>query len=189
MLATAKQTPSAVDACGKGDDQKRGWRGSHLGITTDGIFENAEDVRLRKVLRRDPEVQQVMKRLWDVAYKYRDRMHIAAYMDFHLSVFFYIVEQEDGVAPIDEDIDRHDAWESAIEDYQHDTEKTLNLYGTRALHFDSFADALFELIDLYTPTLQLEQCSSVTTRTFTKRTIQTPSPLFLRDLLRQCVRR
>ena len=33
----------------------------------------------------------------------------------------------------------------------------LKVYGNRALHFEAFSDAVFELIDLYTPTTKLDQ--------------------------------
>ena len=54
-------------------------------------------------------------------------------------------------------MDKFDAWDAALEDFLSDTEASLKLYGTRALHFEAFADAVFELIDLYTPTTKLDQ--------------------------------
>ena len=47
--------------------------------------------------------------------------------------------KEDGEPPTQ--VDKFDAWESALSDFIEDTEASMKLYGNRALHFDAFADA------------------------------------------------
>lgn len=116
-----------------------GWRGSTTGQVIEGIFETPEDVRARRALRRAPEVQAQVKRLWDVAHKWQGRMAGSTYFDFHLSIFHYIIEKEEGTLP--EVVDGFDAWEAALDDFVCDTEASFKLYGNRALHFDAFADA------------------------------------------------
>lgn len=54
-------------------------------------------------------------------------------------------------------IDLYVAWENAMTDWMEDTEEMLKLYGARTLHFDSFRDSVFELIDLYTTTTDPKQ--------------------------------
>jgi hypothetical protein len=135
--------------------QKKGWRGSKQFDVIEGVFETADAIRERRALRRLPDVQAAVRKLWDVAHKWQNRIECAAYFDFHLSIFNYIIEQEEGCVP--EAVDNFDAWDSALEDFTSDTTDSLKVYKVRSLHFDAFADAVFELIDLYTPTTKAEQ--------------------------------
>ena len=52
---------------------------------------------------------------------------------------------------------QYEAWENALCDWMEDSEAMLKTYGSRTLHFDSFRDSVFELIDLYTPTTDEKQ--------------------------------
>lgn len=71
---------------------RTGWRGSVGDNVVEGLFETPDDIRKRRTLRRAPEVQAQVRRLWDVAHKWQERMAGAAYFDFHLSIFHYIIE-------------------------------------------------------------------------------------------------
>ena len=75
------------------DGVRLGWRGSiKEGEVIDGLFESPDEIKKRRQLRRAPEVVAQVKRLWEVAHKWQFRMEIASYFDFHLSVFYYIIE-------------------------------------------------------------------------------------------------
>lgn len=88
-----------------------GWRGSRLGNLIDGVYESPEDLQARKRIRLLPEVAQQVQVLWDCADKRVERMSMPGYLDFHLSVFYYISARE-GVAK--EDVDLMEAWEVSL---------------------------------------------------------------------------
>ena len=96
------ETPSGPDPA------KDGWRGSVLGTIVDGVYESHADVQARKRIRLLPEVAQQVERLWDCADKRVERMGLKGYLDFHLSVFYYISARE-GVATAQ--VDLMEAWE------------------------------------------------------------------------------
>ena len=93
--------PEAAAASAAEEDTRthKGWRGSETKEMIEGVFENPDDIRARRALRRMAEVQTQVKRLWDVAYKWQNRMENGSYFDFHLSIFHYIIEKEEGETP------------------------------------------------------------------------------------------
>ena len=52
-----------------------------------------------------------------------------------------------------EAVDLTDAWDSCVADWRSDTDEALRIAGQRSLHLDLLCDSIFELIDVYTPTL------------------------------------
>ena len=149
-------------------DSQHGWQGSFHKDVRDGIFEKPEDLRARKNIRLQPDVQQQINKMWTAATLYLGRMTMASYVDFHLSIYHFIISQEEGGLP--ETIDFLDAWDAAMEDWITDTEEMLKQYGARTLHITSFSNSVFELIDLCTLPVhlpRLDHCESRITLCFT----------------------
>lgn len=111
--------------------------------SSEGGFETIEWKLRRKKLRQNKKVQEQVKILWDTAETKTFRLFRNEYLDYHLSVCHFLME-ESGEA-----FDESDAWESAHEDWRNDSQ------GTGSLHFDFFLDSVFELVDLWTQNVQL----------------------------------
>lgn len=133
---------------------KQGWRGTHYDCHREGIFEDHGSLTRRRMLRLLPEVTTLVEEMWRACNPQMGRVSLASYADYHLSCFIYIQEKE---TPGDSSIDLIDAWESAIDDWISDTQGSLDHVQKRVLHFQLFRDSIFELVDLYTPTLDGER--------------------------------
>ena len=151
--------PSLVDS----KAESKGWQGSTYSLPlVDGIHEHRAALDKRRKLRLLPEINNLVGQLWSIAVKRGVRMHLRDYMDFHLSCYFFVTAVEENCDVDDlrydsEAIDVFDCWENAILDWRADTEEALELYGNRSLHYDSFRDSVFELIDMYTTTTDEKQ--------------------------------
>ena len=138
----------------------KGWTGSQrFGEYSEGLYESPDCIKCRKGLRTHPEVAQIVEDLWHSCFLYRYRLHLDGYMDFHLSCFHYITAKDEEV-PQEEAtyyVDLFEAWDAAVVDWLDDTEGAFQTLGVRSLHFDLFRDSIFELIDMYTTTLEQKQ--------------------------------
>lgn len=101
-------------------------------------YEDIAMKKRRKEIRRDKQLQAVVKRLWNVAETKNFRISRFEYLDYHLSVTRVLLEQEE------EEFDESDVWESGMSDWKDDAK------GQDLLHYDVFFDSVFELADLYT---------------------------------------
>lgn len=105
------------------------------------------------MLRLLPQVTALVEEAWQACQPELGRISLSSYLDYHLSCYHYIQSMEDSQAPID----LIDAFESGIADWISDTEEALKTEKKRVLYFQLFRDSLFELIDLYTPTVDGEK--------------------------------
>lgn len=149
----SKAPPSLSD----GPVGTKGWQGSDYDLLVDGVHESREAVRKRRQLRLLPEINNLVAQLWSIGVKRGVRMTLKEYMDYHLSCYFFVtsIEEDCDVADLSFDspcINLYDAWENALLDWRADTEEMQKMYGSRTLHFDSFRDSVFELVDMYTTT-------------------------------------
>ena len=140
----------------------KGWQGSNYDHLVDGIHESRRAVNKRRRLRLLPEINHLVAQLWSIAVKRGVHPPLKDYMDYHRSCYFFVtsIEENCDVGDLDEDspcIDLYDAWENGLLDWRSDTEAMLKTYGSRSLHFDSFRDSVFELIDMYTTTTDEKQ--------------------------------
>ena len=128
------------------------------------VYETAEERRLRLKLRLSQPLHECFEQLWHAAEIQFTRMHMGAYLDYHLSLQRVIL-QYDGRTDA---FDALDAFESAMQDWERDTDS-----GTlRALHQDAFYDGLFELCDLYTASLEEAEYLRVARRLVKGCTVQ-----------------
>ena len=138
-----------------------GWCGTSYELPlVDGVHEHRAAIAKRRRLRLLPEINSLISALWGVAVKRGVRMDLKAYMDYHLSCYYFVTAMDgnEEVSTLDKaSISLCDAWENAICDWVEDTELMKKQYGNRSLHYDSFRDSVFELIDLYTPTTDEKQ--------------------------------
>ena len=153
---------AASDAAVSTPDKKvpqLGWQGSRYKNIVDGVHEHREAIAKRKRLRLLPEINRIISQLWTIGTRRGARMDLRAYMDFHRSCFFFVsaIEEQMTVDDVEPLVEPFEAWENGVCDWKQDTETMLELYGSRTLHFDSFRDSVFELIDLYTPTTDEKQ--------------------------------
>ena len=138
----------------------KGWQGSQYHNIVDGVHEHRNAIKKRKQLRTLPEINNLVAQLWGLSVKRLGmRMTLRDYMDYHLSCFYFVTAMEEGkpIEQVGDSIDLFFAWENAVCDWLSDTDECLKKYGNRSLHFDSFRDSVFELIDLYTPTTDSAQ--------------------------------
>lgn len=137
-----------------------GWRGSHRDFAiVDGVHEHREALAERRRLRLLPEIQECVSKLWAIGVKgHAQRMNLQSYMNYHLSVYYFVAALEQGLAvcALDEEIDLYEAWDTAISDWRSDTHAVAHLK-SQTLHFDAFRDSVFELIDMYTTTTKPKQ--------------------------------
>ena len=136
-----------------------GWRGSFREEHIEGVHEHRDAWKARRRLRLLPEVQVLVETLWAVAAPKGEtpRMALKSYMDYHLSCYHFITSIDEDSAADDEGVDLFDAWETAVRDWRADTAEMIRTYHAPTLHFDSFRDSVFQLIDLYTDTLDTRQ--------------------------------
>ena len=149
LVNTADAPPSLAD----GPVGGKGWQGSDYDNLVDGMHESREAVNKRRKLRLLPEINHLVAQLWSIAVKRGVRMTLKDYMDYHRSCYFFVtsIEENCDVGDLDDDspcIDLYDAWENGLLDWRSDTDDMVKMYGSRSLHFDSFRDSVFELIDL-----------------------------------------
>ena len=163
--ATAEGPEDVVDAAAPAPKlhplASVGWCGTSYELPlVDGVHEHRAAIAKRRRLRLLPEINSLISALWGVAVKRGVRMDLKAYMDYHLSCYYFVtaMDANEEVSTLDKaSISLCDAWENAICDWVEDTELMKKQYGNRSLHYDSFRDSVFELIDLYTPTTDEKQ--------------------------------
>ena len=136
-----------------------GWQGSRYGNLVEGVHEHREAIAKRRRLKLLPEINKLVGQLWALGVRRGARMDLRGYMDYHLSCFHFVTSMEEQVdlREVHTLVDLYEAWEHALCDWTQDTADVLARYGTRTLHYDSFRDSVFELIDLYTPTTDEKQ--------------------------------
>ena len=138
-----------------------GWQGSVYQMPlVDGVHEHRAAIAKRRRLRLLPEINAMISALWAVGVKRGVRMDLKAYMDYHLSCYYFVTAMDEQVTVDklqDDHVSLYEAWENALCDWKEDTQDMLKKYNNRSLHFDSFRDSVFELIDLYTPTTDEKQ--------------------------------
>lgn len=146
---SAPATPDTEKAA-TADKPHLGWQGSHYKNIVEGVHEHREAIAKRKRLRLNPDINKLVSQLWTLGVRRGVRMDLRSYMDFHLSCFHFVtaIEEKTSVDETDMCINTYEAWENAVMDWRQDTADILATYGTRTLHFDSFRDSVFELIDL-----------------------------------------
>lgn len=84
----------------------------------------------RRRLRLLPEIQELVGKLWAVGVKgHAQRMNLQAYMNYHLSVYYFVSAIEAGleVCALDEEIDLFEAWDTAISDWRSDVTAVAHL--------------------------------------------------------------
>lgn len=131
------------------------WTSGETLIVEEGVFEDRNSVNARRTLRLLPEVTKLVESAWEACGPVMGRITLPLYMDYHLSCYRYIQEKE-GMARNGK-VDLMDAWECAVSDWLTDSEDSVKQVNKRVLHFELFRDSIFQLIDLYTPTLEERQ--------------------------------
>ena len=132
--------------------QGYGWGGStYVGEFVDGVHEDEESKLKRAKLRKLPEIEGVTEGFWEACLPEMGRVQFRKYLDYHLCCYHYIAAKEG------DQVDLVEAFDNAITDWLEDTSATLQNIGKRELAFDGFKDSIYELVDLYTPTLDEKQ--------------------------------
>ena len=119
------------------------------------FFEGGEARAKRRRMRQAPQIRAQVQRLWEVALSSSSssiaaifRLSREEYANYHLSVCRFLLEQAVDASHL-EAFDSAAAWEAAQEDWTNDA------CGQPTLHFDAFLLSVFELADLWTPTIQV----------------------------------
>lgn len=99
----------------------------------------------RARLRWSPKIRRHALRLWRVATLRHGRMDKFEYLDFHLSVYRWLLEQQ-----VDEQFDEEDALAAGLEDWGMD-----NPDGSVGLTCDGFVVSLFQLADAWVDSAEL----------------------------------
>lgn len=110
-----------------------------------GEFETPALKAKRRWLRFKPQIREQIARLWEIVEKENNRMLAAEYLDYHLSAYHVIKEEYEGMDAFDES----EEWEAALTDLRDD------LKGATTLTFELFFESVFELADLWTNSVRV----------------------------------
>ena len=105
--------------------------------------------KLRRGIRWDKEVRSQVQKLWDIAETQTFRMDCTSYMDYHLSVFHWLMAQEEEEGVGGGVVDDDEAWANGVEDWNNDLQGLSCDDTATTLHFEGFFDSVFELVDLW----------------------------------------
>jgi hypothetical protein len=104
----------------------------------DAKFYSAEMLRKRARLRWDAAIRRESTRLWRAAKHKKGRMERKEYLDFHLSIYHWLMNKEGG------GLDERDALQAGQEDWESDVQA-----GFTSMSYENFVLCLFELADLW----------------------------------------
>ena len=123
----------------------------------------------RARLRWSPKIRRQALRLWRVAELKHKRMDKFEYLDFHLSVYRWLIDQnlnEDDIGPQDD----HDALAAGLEDWERDCAA-----GCVGLTCDAFVVSLFQLADAWVDSANIADYVAFLHTLWQQTTIKPPS--------------
>ena len=121
----------------------------------------------RSRLQWDRKIRLAAQRFWRCAVRRHERMELREYLDFHLSVYKWLVCQQTGGAERASAafIDEKDALAAALDDWDRDVQN-----GT-LLSREQFSQSLFELADVYVDSVERKRYVQFLTELFDNVTI------------------